>query len=239
MKGFYKMKFKNELEIDVFRCLRAIKTRWKFILLIAVLCFAIGVGYTFDKGSDMYVSRATVYAASNGSYSETTTAVTAMNAYVTVATSRKVCERAALLIGREDVSADSVMRSVRVSTAVDSKTTNVMISSATIITFAAYSAEPELCVQMADAMAKAYVIEMENILGNDSIKLLDSAYRYDKYLNAFTSAWKKRIIFGFAGILVGMLIVVFFEIFDSKVRTIREASVRGELPIIGVIPDNK
>lgn len=236
------MKYKNELEIDVFRCLRAIKTKRKFIALIALLTFAIGFGYTFNPGDDYYVSKATVYAAASGSYTDSTAAVTAMNAYVTVAASRKVCERAALLIGREDVTADRVMNSIRISTAVDSSSKTVssfMNSSATIISFSAVTTDPSLSIQMADAMASSYVIEMENIMGDDSVKLLDSAYRVDKSYNAKKEAWKTRIKALLAGAALGILIVVFFEIFNKRVRTIREASIRGTLPVIGVIPDYK
>ena len=35
------------------------------------------------------------------------------------------------------------------------------------------------------------------------------------------------------------LVVVVYEIFDRKVRTIREASIREQLPVIGIIPDFK
>lgn len=236
------MKYKNELEIDVFRCLRAIRRKKFFIILIALLCFVAGTGYTLEPGADQYTSKATVYAAANGSYADSTSAVNIMNAYVTIASSHKVCERASLLIGREDITADKVMRSVKVSTAIDNRSSNVnsfITSAATIITFSATSNEPELSIQMADAMASSYVIEMESILGNDSIRLLDSAYKYDKSVDGTKDAWKTRIISFLAGIFIGVVVVIFFEIFNKKVRTIREASIRGNLPVIGVIPDYK
>ena len=114
-----------------------------------------------------------------------------------------------------------------------------MNSSATIITFTATSTEPALAMEMADAMAQSYAIEMSEILNSDSVKTLDNAYTYNKTTNATISAWKKRAMFMIIGFALACIVVILGEIFDRKVRTVREASIREELPVIGIIPDYK
>ena len=42
-----------------------------------------------------------------------------------------------------------------------------------------------------------------------------------------------------AGFMAACFIVVVCEIFDRKIRTVREATVRQQLPVIGIIPDFK
>lgn len=236
--------FKNELEIDVGRCLKALIKRRKFIALVTVLFFIIGLGLTLNVGDDQYSATATVYAAADGSYADATNAVTAMNAYLNVASSYKVSQRAALIIGRSDVTAADVQGSVSVSSSANkgsssSSITNFMNSSATIISFSATTSDPVLSMDMADAMAQSYAIEMAEILNKDSVKTLDNAYTYYKTKNANLSAWRRRAITMALGFILACAVVVLCEIFDRKVRTVREASISENLPVIGIIPNYK
>ena len=235
--------YKNELEIDIGRCLHALVRRIKFIILIALLFFITGIGLTLNVGQDRYSSNATVYAAADGSYSDATNAVTAMNAYLDVAGSYKICQRAALIIGRADVSAEDLQAATSVSTSAkstkSSSVSSFMNSSATIITFYSSSTDPELAMEMADAMAQSYAFEMNEILNKESVKVLDTAHTYTKSYNANRQAWKNRIMAGAFGLVLACLIVVTCEIIDTKVRTVREATIRGNIPVIGIIPDYK
>ncbi len=236
--------FKNEFEIDVFRCVNAITKKRGFIALFTLLSFLIGLGLTLDVGSDQYTSVATVYAAANTSYSEATSAVTAMNAYLDVATSYKVCQRTALLMGRSDIDATAVQESLEVSqsakqTSSSSIVSGLSVSSATIISFSATTTDPEISREMADAAAEAFSIEMASILKFDAIKSLDSASLGELSMNAQVEAWKKRIGVMLVGLILICAFIIALEVFDSKVRTIRDATIRNQLPVIGIIPDYK
>ncbi len=235
--------YKNELEIDVLRCFRTLFKRKWYIALITLAFFVIGIGLTLDVGEDRYMSVATVYAtASSTSYSEATNAVTAMNAYLDVATSYKVSQRAALIMGRSDVDASAIQRAISVNSSgkkTGSSITSFMNSSATVISFYAETPDPELSREIADAVADSYVIEMANILKFDAVKSLDSASLGYLSYNAGREAWKDRLKVAIVGFILACLFVVGLEIFDTKVRTIREASIRNQLPVIGVIPDYK
>lgn len=234
--------FKNELEIDVFRCVRALFSRAAFIAIITALFFVAGVGLTLDVGNDKYTSVATVYAAADGSYVDATNAVTAMNAYLDVATSYKVSQRAALILGRSDIDAYDVREALSAASSAKksgSSVTNFMTSSATIISLYATTDDPELSREMADAAAESYIIEMSNILRMDAVKSLDSAEVGELSYNAQFEAWKDRIKMMLVGFVLACMIVVACEVFDRKVRTVREATIRGQIPVIGVIPDYK
>ena len=234
--------YKRELEIDAVRCFRSILKRKGFILIITGLLFLIGLGQTLDPGVDRYESVATVYAAGEGSYTDSVSAVTAMNAYLDVANSYKVCQRAALIMGRSDIDADDVKNSIYVNSSSrassSSSAVNFMNSSATIISFYSSSNDPDLAMQIADAMAQSYAIEMNAILNLDAVKVLDTAYTANLSYNATREAWKTRIEYAFVGFVLACIIVVASEIFDSKVRTLREATIGDKIPVIGIIPDN-
>lgn len=235
--------YKNEIEIDFFRCVRALFKRWMFIALITILFFVAGYAYTFDPGKDKYTSKATVYAASDISYTESTSAVTAMNAYLDVAKSYKVGQRAALILGRSDIGARDIMDAVKVTSSSRASsstvTANFLNASATIITFSATTSDPQLSMAIADAMAESYTIEMASILKTDSVKMLDNAYTYSIEYNATKEAWKKRLLFALVGFMIAFFVVVICEIVDTKVRTVREATIRNRIPVIGMIPEYK
>lgn len=236
--------YKNELEIDIFRCLRSLIKHINFIVVITVLAFFIGLGLTLDVGEDKYTSVATVYAAADTSYSDATAAVTAMNAYLDVATSYKVSQRAALLLGKSDVDASDIQSAVWVNSSVKKSSTSASVtsfmnSSATIISFYATTTDPELSMEIADAVADSYVIEMANILKLDAVRKLDSASMGELSYNAKIEALKNRIIYMVAGFIFACGLVVICEIFDSKVRTVREATIKNQIAVIGIIPDYK
>ena len=103
------MKYRNEIEIDVGRCFRALKNKYRLIIIMSLLFLLIGVACTLGKRENKYSAQATVYSVSSGSYTESKTGISAMNDYVDVATSYKVCQRAAYIIGDKNIDADTVM----------------------------------------------------------------------------------------------------------------------------------
>ena len=100
------MKYRNEIEIDVGRCFRALKNKYRLIIIMSLLFLLIGVACTLGKRENKYSAQATVYSVSSGSYTESKTGISAMNDYVDVATSYKVCQRAAYIIGDKNIDAD-------------------------------------------------------------------------------------------------------------------------------------
>ena len=94
-------------------------------------------------------------------------------------------------------------------------------------------------MKMADAVADAFVLEMADILGTDSVQVLDKAYTSKIALDGNVQKWKIRILAAVAGCMLTCFMIVFFEIFDRYIRTTREASIRGKLPVIGIIPEYK
>ena len=146
--------YKNELEIDIGRCVVALLRRGKFIAVITVLFLLVGVALTLNVGEDQYTATATVYAASDGSVADTTNAVTAMNAYLNVAKSYKVSQRAALIMGRSEITAADVQAAMYVSssatTTSSTAVSNFMNSSATIISFNATTTDPNAKYTISD-----------------------------------------------------------------------------------------
>ena len=237
------MCYRNEIEIDIGRCIRALWSKKLLILLITLLFAVIGISLTIEEREDKYKATTTLYSVASGSYSESKTGISAMNDYVDVATSHKVCQRAAYMLGRPDIDASTVMKSIKVveneSSSSASSSAARLANDSAIIIITAVTNDANVSMQMADAVAEAFVMEMENIIGTASVQILDEAYDYEVASYGNAERWKTRVLATAFGFIISCCMIVFFEIFDGYIRTIREGSIRGELPIIGVIPEFK
>lgn len=233
------MNYENELEIDLGRCFRALVKKWWFMAVMAVLFGIAGLALTLEKEDDIYSATSSVYVMSAESYSQTQVGITAMNAYSDIATSMKVCERAALLMGAENVTGEKIMEATTVSTGEESVASAYVQKNSTVMTVTCQSNNPVEAMEMAQAVAEAFVMEMENITGTDAVRMLDKPYAYKVAYDATQNQWMIRIVaFLFGGVFAAAIIVL-AEIFDTKARTIRECTMKDELPIIGVIPVTK
>ena len=232
------MKYENEMEIDVGRCMRALLKKWWFMAAMAVLFGLAGLALTLEKQDDIYEATSSVYGMSAESYSYTQVGVSAMNDYADIATSMKVCERAALLMGSANVTGEDIKKATTVSAGEESSTSTSKVDT-TIMTITCQSSNPVEAMEMSQAVAEAFVMEMENILGTDIVRILDKPYAYETAFDATQNQWMIRIIAFLFGGVFAAAIIVFGEIFDSKARTIRECTMGEQLPIIGVIPMTK
>lgn len=232
------MNYEKELEIDLGRCVHALLKKWWFMAVMAVLFGIAGLALTMEKKEDIYEAKSSVYGMSAESYSYTQIGVSAMNDYADIATSMKVCQRAALLMGMADVTGEDIRNATTVSTGKESSSSAINVDS-TILTITCKSSNPVEAMEMSQAVAEAFVMEMETILGKDIVRMLDKPYDYEISYDATQNQWMIRIIaFLFGGVFAAMIIVL-GEIFDSKARTIRECTLGEELPVIGVIPMTK
>lgn len=232
------MKYENEMEIDVGRCIRALGKKVWFIAALAVVGGIIGIALTLNPGEDKYGASSSVYSVSAGSYKDSQTGTSAMNDYADIATSMKVCERAALLMGNANVTGTNIKSATSVKLSQTNSNSYTQVDSA-IMTITSYWADPVVAMEMSQAVAEAFMIEMENILGTDDVQLLDKPYNYFVSYDATQNAWKIRLISIAAGALAAMVIIILSEIFGTKAATIRECTLREQLPVIGVIPDYK
>lgn len=233
------MNYENEMEIDLGRCFRALAKKWWFMAAMAVLFGVAGLALTLEKEDDLYSATSSVYVMSSESYSQTQVGITAMNAYADIATSMKVCERAALLMGAENVTGEKIMEATTVSNGEDTAASAYMQKNSTVMTVTCQSNNPVEAMEMAQAVAEAFVMEMENITGTDAVRMLDKPHAYKMTFDATQRQWLIRIVAFLFGGVFAALIIVFAELFDSKARTIRECTMRDELPVIGVIPVTK
>jgi capsular polysaccharide biosynthesis protein len=196
------------------------------IAICTIVFLTVGIMRTNVVQIPVYLSEATVYSMAYGSYQEALAGTNIMKTYADIVSSRKVAERAALIIGDDEVTAQTIQGMVSVN----------YVDKSPILTIYATSISPQLTVKVANAVADAFIIEVKNIMGSDNVQLLDSAVDSSPYSNGGMSNTMKRLLYGGIGFILPCIVIALREILSTKLYSVNDASLNDELDIIGIIP---
>lgn len=203
---------------------------WKNKILIAaitLLTLLIGILFaSWQTVTNTYCAKSTVYTVYSGSAQESTAMTTAFVGYSDVVKSKKVCERAEAIIGDAAITASGIQRMINVS----------FNSTSTVMTIMAYSNSPSTALRVANAVAEAFVIEIQAMTDSDKIQVLDSADSVSLTSNGMKGLLKTVAMYGAAGFFLSILVIVAGVIFSNKVRSVDQCLDEGESEILGIIP---
>jgi capsular polysaccharide biosynthesis protein len=216
---------KVRIDIEDFRL--AVMALWKrkiLIVLVTLIGLFSGLLFTSNvSGSQVYSATASVYCATYGSYQLTDTDVRTMVNYSDFISSKKVCEYAASLLNDKSVAADQIQNMIMMS----------LSDNSYVMRISAASESPRLAMDVANAVAEAFVTEVSNITGNDSIQILDEAY----IVHRENDTLKKLMIFTGAAFLFICAVISLKELFSDKVRSIAQClEYESEDKILAIIP---
>nr|MCR5608949.1 hypothetical protein [Lachnospiraceae bacterium] len=168
-----------------------------------------------------------IYKASTSVYTKNSDESTdSLNSYTEIIKSRKVADRAALIMGDDSIKGEDIQKMVDYSSEKDSS----------IYYIYAYSDDVDTAILVANAITKAFVIEVNNITGEDNIKVLDEAYganlEFDGRSDQINGIFNITLI----AFIISVVLVLLYSIFSGKTVSINDASLGGEIEILGVIP---
>lgn len=203
---------------------------WKNKFLIAavtLLFLLIGILYSsWQTVTNTYYAKATVYTIYGDSKQDASTVSEALTGYSDIVTSKKICERAEALIGDANINANMIRSMISAS----------YNSSATVMTIAAFSDNPGTAIKVANAVAEAFVIEIQSITGSDKIQMLDKAEDVRMSSNGLTGMIKTILMAGIAGFAIGILATVVNVIFSNKIKSVEQCVDESEEEVLGIIP---
>jgi capsular polysaccharide biosynthesis protein len=222
------MEKEMELEIDIGQCIKAIGKNIWLVILTTLVIGLIGIAVTLQPTVIEYSAVSTIYSAAAGSYTDSQQGAAAMQDYIDIASSLKVCESAAAILGNPDITGEYIMESITTSITEDSY----------IMSIEAVSTDPQLAMQISTALANAFVVEMQTITGGDKVQILDEAYDYDVAYDSGVLFNRIRLGAAAGGFLLSCLVISLLTIFNPRAITLSECSLGDQLEIIGVIPRN-
>lgn len=219
------------IEIDIKKCLRALKKSIKFIILITLIFLLIGIlsAFFIIEQENQYTSTATVYNTSytNGSNSDN---LKQMRHYAEIIKSRTVAERAAEILAEDHISQQDILDMISVN--YDSTNSNV-----SVIHILADSYDQNLSIKVANAVSDSFVLKIADLTGTDNIQTLDKATEAKISYNASSKRISTIFLLTFVGAFLSSLFIVVREILSPKMYSAKDATAYGTLDIIGVIPE--
>lgn len=202
---------------------------WKNKFLIAtitLLFLLLGILVSsWQVNTNIYYANATVYTVF-GTIQEIEVATDALTGYADIVRSRKVCERAEAIIGDSSINANLIRSMI----------TSSYNKSSTVMTVSAYSANSEIAIKVANAVAEAFVIEIQSMTGSDRIQMLDEAVDARMSNNGLMGMIKTVMLAGVAGFTISIIIIIAGVIFSNKIKCVEQCFEENEDEILGVIP---
>ena len=210
----------KELNIDVRRCLKAILKKWWLVAIVGAGCyFAAFLITTLFPREDEYTAETTVY-------SITASANSTLSIYSDIITSYKVCVQAADSLNIPNIDAKEIRKMLSVNN----------YTKSLVLGIRATSPDGILAIRVANAVSEAFVYEVNNIITNDSLRLLDEATSAELSYNKRVEQLKLRIIAALAGIVILCIWITLREMFTKKIYNLADMKLDGEIDVIGVIP---
>lgn len=239
----------KELETDDYNLFENIKTAfyrlWKQKLAVMIVtgiavCFAlIYVGIVGIKIK--YYSTATIYSVVYGSSDASYSGVTLMNTYSDLISTSRVCDRAATTLSKYGYTSELLQSYA--------KSGIIFLSGASTnqknygYKLVLYVMTPSLDViplehitVIANAMANAFVDELNDISGTSSLQVMDEAKAISRSQSMSTKLY--MLIFAAVGFAVSCGVIFIKELFSSKVYTIGQCE-GDKNQILGILPLNE
>lgn len=221
------------IEIDFSRCVKALWHNMGVILLSAVLGALLGLGVAaFSiQWEDAYQSKVDMYSVANTSYTEVVESAKVMMSYAEIAKSMRVSERAAEILN------DSTLDASTINTMIQIEYNNSQLINSNMIRIYATSNSPEKAVSVVNAVADAYATEMLLLAEKESVRRVDYAQTAEQSYSV-KKALLQWIILAAVGVaFIVCAVIVMKEVFSVQLSNVKDGSLSGKLPLLGVVPE--
>lgn len=214
-------------KFDFRRYYLAIKKNKIIMIVIILISIGIGVFLNLKSKPNEYKACASVYSDEFGILNQSSDGKYIYRDYKDIVESRKIADRAEMMLGDKGVDGLYIKA---VTTCSNSKDSPVYYIYAT-------TDDPELSIEIANAVAKAFVVEMNSITEGENAKVLDEAYEYNKVFDGILEQKKNIIIISLIGVASAFIIVLLIAILSNKIETVNDVTLNGEIEVLGVIPN--
>ncbi len=215
-----------ENAVDFGRIFKKLVKRLWLVILVALIAGFIGILYTLRDTPNVYAADVSLYSVASGSYTASIQGFDAMKDYAEIVRSRKVADRVVNALPEYQLDANMIQSMVKTSYNENSAIFHIYV----------YANNPELAAPVANAVAEAFVLEVSNITGADSVKILDEADSVFVSYSGERDRLKTRLVFTVTGFLLICVIISVIEILSTKVTAVEDCTLKGEIKLLGVIP---
>jgi len=217
-----------EYQINIRKALDALIAKWYVIPITALIFLCAGIVISDTDAPDMYSATTTIYSSSYVSYRDSVEVRNAIQFYADIIRSKRVAERASSIIARE-IPPEQIIGMISTSNPVNSA----------IFVIRAVSTEPATAVIVVNAVAAAFIQEIEHVTSVEGVRVLDTANTAQLFSSGSQSSLQTRFIATAIGALLSALIIAFLAAVDKRAAFPHEVTLNGKIELIGAIPEKK
>jgi len=217
-----------EYQINILKAFDALAEKWFIVPIAALVFLCVGIFLTDADVPDTYSATTTIYSSSHVSYRDSVEVRNAIRFYADIVQSQRVAERASSIIARE-IAPEQIIRMISTSNPDNSA----------IFIIRAVSTDPDTAITVANAVATAFIQEVENVSSVEGVRILDTAYTARLFSSGWQSTLQTRAIAAAAGAFLSAFTIMFLAAVDKRAAFPHEATLNGEIELIGAIPEKK
>lgn len=200
------------------------KNKW-IIIALTLSGFLGGMALTANDEANVSYRATSSVCVTYTTYQEQLRGSSVITSYADLVGSYLVCERAAELLEGSGLTAAKIQRMVGKDVA----------SNSYVMYISARADTPQLAIQVANAAAQAFTEEVTSVSGNNSIQLLDTAYKAEEISD---SPLTTVLMAAGAPFLLACAWLVIKEIVGGKIRVLAQCAEDSE-ELLGILPDTR
>lgn len=228
------MKKKDFIEIDLLKLAKALLKKLWVIILSAILCGGIFLGYTVFFVEPKYQANAMMYVNNNNvsvggtdfviSSSSLTAAQELVNTYIVILHSRTTID--------EIIDYANLDRSYN---EVKSMISAAPVDSTEIFEIVVTSTDPVEAERIANAITKVLPDRIADIVDGSSVRIVD--YAVVPSVRSSPSYSRNTLMGMILGVILSVLIIVVVEMYDVFIRDENYLTETYDIPVLASIPD--
>ena len=216
--------------IDIKLLMRLLIKRWYMFVLITIISLFVAILITREVQPDVYMATTSISSIVEGSYLESLNGFSLLLNYSSLIESERIATQAADMLP-DSLNIDPQQIQMMV-------TPSLSTESSFLYVYAA-SFSPQIAMSVSNAVAEAFVAEIGNITGDDTIKIYDRATTAIKYYDGLGTQRQMRVTVPSVCLFLFLLSVVLWSLFSDKVKSVGELERDCEISVFGVIPPIK
>ncbi len=225
----------EDLEIDLLKLVKALWRKAWLIILAAVLCGSLVLGYTYFYVDPLYESKAQMYVnnsslsfdstALNITSGDITAAKSLVATYIVILKSRQVLEEI-IRKGQLDLTYEELVGMI----------TAAPVSSTEVFEVVVTDTDPYRAEKIANIIAGILPEKISNIVEGSSVKIVD--YAVVPAAKSGPSLRKNALIGALVGFVLASGMIIFRELSDTVIRDDNYLITNyGDIPLLAIVPD--
>ena len=212
------------IEIDFQRCYKAVLRRAMSLLMALIfgLVAGFGISLTFFEQENKY-----------SVYSEVSclgvSDISVVPFLAEMVKTANVAKRASLILN-ETYSVSQIINLIQTNYSEN------LVSGVPIIEIGAICNDPKETVAIVDAVTEAFIVELQSIAQNETIRRLGESSNVELLYNANQTRLFVTVGTALAFVLILTAIIILREILALQLTTVKDGLLNGELKLIGIIP---